>query len=76
MAVRNFWFNAHVDGRATILSGGPKAKDGGMVIDILQRNEGGIIKPFTVVCSECDGELRTSIFNADGVRLSTHTTKR
>ena len=76
MAIRNFWFNAHVDGRATVVSGGPKAKDGGMVVDFLQRSEGGVVKAFTVVCSECDGELRTSIFDADGVRLTSCITKR
>lgn len=76
MAVRNFWLNAQVDGKATPLASGPKAKDGGMVVDFLQRSKGGVVKAFTVVCSECDGELRTSIFDADGVRLTSCITNR
>lgn len=70
MAVRNFWFDADIDRRESNVSGGPRAKDGGMVIFVKQRSKGCIVKAFTVVCSECDGELRTSIFDADGVRLT------
>ena len=76
MEVRNFWFDADIDGKATPLASGPRAKDGGMVIFVKQRSNGEVVKAFTVVCSECDGELRTSIFDADGVRLTSCITKR
>ena len=42
MAVRNFWIEAHVDGRRTKLQGGPRGKDGGLYMRIYQRKEGGI----------------------------------
>lgn len=36
MAVRNFWIEAEIDGRKTKLSGGPRSKDGGFILDIYQ----------------------------------------
>ena len=38
MALRNFWIDAKIDGRKTELEGGPQAKDGGLSVDILQRD--------------------------------------
>lgn len=38
--VRNFWFEADIDGRDTSMSGGPVAADGGMTIRIYQRVKG------------------------------------
>ena len=30
MAVRNFWIDGSIDGRATDVTGGPRSRDGGM----------------------------------------------
>jgi len=48
--VRNFWFEAEVDGRKEVISGGPRSADGGMVIRVFQRNDG---EPTLVLCIEC-----------------------
>jgi hypothetical protein len=42
MAVRNFWLEADIDGRATSLEGGPRAKDGGLSATLKIRDGGGI----------------------------------
>lgn len=42
MAVRNWWIEADIDGRKTLLSGGPRNKDGGFRLTIRQRNKGAI----------------------------------
>lgn len=62
MAVRNFWVECNIDGRSTSLTGGPQAKDGGMVITIKQRNEGGIITAMDILCKALDdGTLVTTV---------------
>ena len=45
MAVRNFYVEAAIDGRATGLGSGPRAKDGGMQVRIYQRSNGDITNP-------------------------------
>lgn len=62
MAVRNFWINAYIDGRQTVLSGGPKNKEGGMRIEIYQREEGGIVNAVEIKCVEYSGRLATEIY--------------
>lgn len=61
MAVRNFYIEADIDGRQTILSGGPARKDGGMRITITQRDDGAIRRAFTIACREYGGELQTTV---------------
>ena len=50
MSVRNFWFDAYVDGRERSVCGGPRpsARDDGMDIDIYQRKEGQSMKAIKV----------------------------
>ena len=75
--VRNFWFDADIDGRESKVSGGPRAKDGGMVIDLFQRKEGEITKSFKIRCyEEREGMLVISIFNGEGEYICGNTTKR
>lgn len=69
MAVRNFWIDVDVDGRATTLSGGPRAKDGGMAGVVKQRNNGGIDVAFRFDCAEVDGRLVTRIFDRNGAEV-------
>jgi len=40
--VRNFWIAASVDGREAPIGSGPKAKDGGFLMNIYQRDKGRI----------------------------------
>ena len=76
MAVRNFWVDADIDGRATMLSGGPRAKDGGMTIRIRQRDNGGIFTAMKVMCYEENGYLFTSVYGAQGELLGTVQSER
>ena len=68
MAVRNFWIDADIDGRQTMLSGGPKSRDGGMRVNIYQRDEGGILHVISINCYvSADGKLISKIgVEADG----------
>ena len=66
MAVRNFYLLADIDGRATMLGGGPAAKIGGMDIDITQRRDGGIMIAFKIRCYEENGMLHTDVYDSFG----------
>lgn len=76
MAIRNFWIEADIDGRATNLAGGPRAKDGGFNLVIYQRSEGAIIKAATISgFAHEDGTLRLHIDLHEGKTID-RTTKR
>lgn len=62
MALRNFWIDSRIDGRNTILSGGPRSKDGGMHINVLQRKDGKKVKAVEVNCYEENGQLITCVW--------------
>ena len=76
MAVRNFYVEADIDGRETILGGGPRNKEGGMTVKIFQRIDGGISHPIKIVSRECNGELTTEIFEPDGKLIYSFTSVR
>lgn len=61
MSVRNFWVEVVIDGRKTVLSGGPRSKTGGMNIRIYQRDKGTITQPIYIDCRESHGQLSTYI---------------
>ena len=44
MAVRNFYVEADIEGRETMLGGGPRNEEGGMTTNIYQRDDGGMYK--------------------------------
>ena len=75
MAVRNFYVEADVDGRATTLGAGPSSKTGGMRVKIFQRNNGEIEEALTIKCVEHNGQLRTLVYEGDKCIL-THITAR
>lgn len=75
MALRNFWVSARIDGRETELEGGPRAKDGGMSITVLQRDNGSKTKAVQVNCWEADGKLYTRV-EINGVHVGTFDTRR
>jgi hypothetical protein len=57
-AVRNFWVAGDVDGRRSSISGGPRARDGGLSLTLYQRKEGQVARALTVHCLACsDGTL-------------------
>lgn len=74
--VRNFYIKGSIDGRRTNLSGGPSRKDGGMVLNITQRNNGSIEKCASVECFADGDELKTTIYDKDGQAIFENITKR
>lgn len=75
MAVRNFYVQAKVDGRASTLGAGPQSKTGGMTVEIFQRNHGEIEEAVTIKCVEKNGQLRTCVYK-NGDCIFTHITER
>ena len=62
MAVRNFWIEASIEGRASLLQGGPRAKDGGMNITLYQRDNGFVAKAVHIFCFvNREGQLVTRV---------------
>ena len=48
--VRNFWIRAAIDGRKSILAGGPRSRDGGMSLTLFQRREGSALTSLEISC--------------------------
>ena len=46
--IRNFWIKVAIDDRKTVLSGGPKNKDGEFFMTIYQRNDGRSVKALEI----------------------------
>lgn len=74
--VRNFYITGYIDGRKTVLSGGSSRKDGGMHLELTQRNEGSIEKCISIRCFADSEELTTIIYNKDGEAIFENVTKR
>jgi len=75
--VRNFWVDAQVDGRQEDLGSGPRAKDGGMTLQVYQRDDGGIVKALSIWgTTRTDGTLVLQIADGKGNLLHTVTTHR
>lgn len=75
MAMRNFYLTADIDGRKTLLTGGPAAKQGEMTVTIRQRDHGESVVAFRVYCEEHDGVLTTYVYHADN-KVAEFTTER
>ena len=74
--VRNFYIKGNIDGRKTYLSGGPSRKDGGMHLELTQRNEGCIEKCTTIECVADGDALKTIIYDKNGNVIFENSTKR
>lgn len=60
--MRNFWVEGRIDGRETVLSGGPRNKDGGLYLKIYQREGGESKLALRISCwAEKDGSLKTYV---------------
>ena len=74
--VRNFYVEADIDGRQTILGGGPKSHTGGMTVSLHQRCEGEIQPDvIKIVCRERDGKLFSDIYVGDKLIHTNETTR-
>lgn len=76
MAVRNFYVEANIDGRQTMLGGGPRARDGEMTVRLYQRSEGEITDALLIECCECEGNLVTKVFDKDHNLIFSNETAR
>ena len=66
MAIRNFWVEADIDGRQTMLASGPRGKTSGMEVTLYQREDGGIATAVRIVCRALsDGKLATTVYIND-----------
>ena len=72
MVVRNFYVEGRIDGRQTVLTGGPRGKEGGMDLTITIRENGVISKKsVTIQCNASPtGELTVDVHVNNGVRRS------
>lgn len=60
--VRNFWVQGQVDGRRSQISGGPRARDGGLALTLYQRRKGAVETALRVNCSaSTDGTLTLEV---------------
>lgn len=75
MALRNFWVTADIQGRETDLEGGPRSKDGGMTVTVLQRKDGAKVEAVKVNCWERNGELYSRV-QINGTVVGTFQTRR
>ena len=76
MAVRNFYVEADIDGRQTMLGGGPRAESGGMDVTVYQRDEGAIKTAVQISCRKnWKGQLVTTV-EVDGERVASIETER
>ena len=76
MAVRNFYVEANIDGRQTILGGGPRANTGEMTVRLYQRNKGEVTDALLIECWERDGVLVTDVYDKNHTLIFTNETKR
>ena len=61
--MRNFYMESQVDGRKTLITGGPRTKDGGMVITLYQKEKGESVEILDVISSVLpNGKLKTVIW--------------
>lgn len=76
MAVRNFYVEAHIDGKNTTLEGGPRSETGEMSVRIYQRDEGSISDALLIECKELNGNLVTEVYDKDHNLIFSNNTKR
>lgn len=75
--IRNFWVEGTIDGRESRMTGGPISKTGGLNLTIYQRENNAITTAFEIECKATySGTLVTSIFDGNGNKLYSFTTRR
>jgi hypothetical protein len=69
-SVRNFWATVNVDGRKSQFASGPRARDGGLQINIKVRDKGTVQNAIVIMCRHIDGENRILVTDPNGVPLA------
>ena len=74
MAIRNFWIRSEIEGRKTLLAGGPRSRTGEMATDLFVKENGEIYQALRISCiPQENGTLRIRVYNADHCTISDHT---
>ena len=68
--VRNFWLRARADGAAHSVETGPRAGDGGMDIELFQRDSGEVHSALDILCRWLDGTLTATVHLPEGAVLT------
>ena len=77
MALRNFWINARIDGRKTIMTGGPLANDGAMDVTVYVREEGESVEGVSILCRPlADGTNRITVNDRFGNEVHSFRVQR
>jgi len=76
MAMRNFWAEARVAGRATDPTFGPRRADGGMSIYLRQRYDGVSVPACTIECNAYGNTLVTTVYDNEGNQVFEYRSKR
>lgn len=66
MGVRNFYVEGNIDGRQTLLKGGPPSREGEMTVQLFQRKDCEIVKTVRIECTVEQGALVTRVLDPDG----------
>ena len=76
--VRNFWITTSIDGRVSLLTGGPPIEEGGFTTTITMRNAGEIEKALTIegYFNPLTRKLVLNAFDAHGNRIHHQTHPR
>lgn len=75
--VRNFWIDGSVDGRQSGVCGGPRKRDGGISVDIKQRDKGDIVTALQISgFADNDGNLTLEVKDKDGNLIYELNTER
>ena len=76
MAIRNFWVEAEVDGKATPVAFGPRNADGGFTLTVKMRDNGDITRPIEIAgLVHIDGTLELTV-HQNGQRIGQVKTRR
>lgn len=71
--VRNFWVTLSVDGKKTDVATGPVRRDGGFTLSVRMRDEGDIIRVFTMEGRADDDGTLTLIAGPDNPEVAPNT---
>lgn len=76
MNVRNFYVTADIEGRSTPLAGGPRNRNGNMLVTITQRSGGVVIPAFTIESHTYGDALVSLVYDSMGNFVSEFKTRR
>ena len=73
--LRNFWLEAHIDGRRSPFASGPRSKCGGFSLSVFYRDQGTTAPPLRITGRCIGGRLQLHI-DDDGTPVFSKETER